>query len=140
MRFFMTFIDDFTRKCTVKFLRTKGEASNKVKDYVAWVERQTKYVPKRVRAPYSPQQNGVAERFNRTLMELTRAMLEAKSLPKILWAAAQKKHGLAFAKASNTFSPSAVLSGFTTRTGRNQSSMRTQRRKSLRDGCLVPTL
>jgi hypothetical protein len=36
-------------------------------------------------APYSPSQNGVAERFNRTLMELVRAMLIAKGLPPFLW-------------------------------------------------------
>ncbi|KAJ2913904.1 hypothetical protein MD484_g6523, partial [Candolleomyces efflorescens] len=36
-------------------------------------------------APYSPSQNGVAERFNRTLLELARAMLIEKSLPLFLW-------------------------------------------------------
>src|SRR6202166_5390975 len=36
-------------------------------------------------APYSPSQNGVAERFNRTLIELIRAMLIAKGLPSFLW-------------------------------------------------------
>ena len=36
-------------------------------------------------APYLQSQNGVAERFNHTHMELARAMLFAKGLPKILW-------------------------------------------------------
>jgi transposase InsO family protein len=36
-------------------------------------------------APYSPSQNGVAERFNRTLLELARAMLYARNLPHFLW-------------------------------------------------------
>ena len=36
-------------------------------------------------APYSPSQNGVAERFNRTLLELARAMIIAKNLPIFLW-------------------------------------------------------
>lgn len=36
-------------------------------------------------APYSPAQNGIAERLNRTLLEHARAMLFAKNLPKILW-------------------------------------------------------
>ena len=36
-------------------------------------------------APYSPSQNGVAERFNRTLLELARAMLISKNLPSFLW-------------------------------------------------------
>lgn len=36
-------------------------------------------------APYSPQQNGVAEHFNQTLIELARAMLNSKGLPHFLW-------------------------------------------------------
>ncbi|MCO5583253.1 hypothetical protein L7F22_037162 [Adiantum nelumboides] len=35
--------------------------------------------------PYTPQQNGVAERKNRSLMETARCMLKAKSLPHKLW-------------------------------------------------------
>ena len=31
---------------------------------------------------YTPEQNGVAERKNRTIVEAARAMLEEKSLPK----------------------------------------------------------
>jgi len=41
-----------------------------------------------VTAPYSPSQNGVAERMNRTLVELARAMLSASELPEFLWEAA----------------------------------------------------
>jgi transposase InsO family protein len=37
-------------------------------------------------APYTPQQNGVVERKNRTLMEMTRCLLHDKGLPKNLWA------------------------------------------------------
>ena len=36
-------------------------------------------------APYSPSQNGVAERMNCTLVELSRAMIKASDLPKFLW-------------------------------------------------------
>ena len=38
-----------------------------------------------VTAPYSPSQNGVAERMNRTLVELARTMLTAAQLPEFLW-------------------------------------------------------
>ena len=38
-----------------------------------------------VTAPYLQSQNGVAERFNHTHMELARAMLFAKVLPGFLW-------------------------------------------------------
>jgi hypothetical protein len=38
--------------------------------------------------PYSPQQNGVLERKNMTVMEMTRCILFEKKLPKFLWAEA----------------------------------------------------
>ena len=38
--------------------------------------------------PYTPQQNGVSERKNRSIMEMTRCMLHEKELPKKLWAEA----------------------------------------------------
>ena len=38
--------------------------------------------------PYSPQQNGAAERENRTLVKAARSMLQAKKLPNKLWAEA----------------------------------------------------
>ena len=38
--------------------------------------------------PYTPQQNGVSERKNRSIMEMTRCMLHEKELPKELWAEA----------------------------------------------------
>jgi hypothetical protein len=37
---------------------------------------------------YTPEQNGVAERKNRSIVEATRAMLEEKSMPKFYWAEA----------------------------------------------------
>ncbi|XP_022003453.1 uncharacterized protein LOC110900902 [Helianthus annuus] len=36
-------------------------------------------------APYSPQQNGVVERRNRTLMEMTRSILKARQVPNFMW-------------------------------------------------------
>ena len=36
--------------------------------------------------PYTPQQNGVAERKNRSLKEMETCMMEAKNLPPNFWA------------------------------------------------------
>ena len=40
--------------------------------------------------PYTPQQNGVAERKNRSLKEMTTYMLESKKLDANLWAEAMR--------------------------------------------------
>ena len=113
-RYFMSFTDDYSRKISVVFLKDKSEATERMKEYITYLERKWERLPKAIRvdngkefvnkeltgwcrkkgidlqrtAPYSPSQNGVAERFNRTLMELSRAMLIAKDLPHFLWAEA----------------------------------------------------
>ena len=40
--------------------------------------------------PYNPQQNGVAKRKNRTIMEAARAMLHDQDIPMHLWAEASR--------------------------------------------------
>lgn len=45
-------------------------------------------IQQQLTVPYSPQQNGVAERMNRTLMNHTRSMLLSKNLGKEFWAEA----------------------------------------------------
>lgn len=90
MRYNITFIDDCTRHCTCEQMEDKHEASIKLQQYLVLIERQYGYTPKRIRidqgreyltnkfrtwcadqgiiiettAPYSPSQNGVAERMN----------------------------------------------------------------------------
>ena len=39
-------------------------------------------------APYAPEQNGVAERENRTIVVLEQSMLSVRRLPKLMWAQA----------------------------------------------------
>ena len=39
-------------------------------------------------APYTPQQNGVVERKNRTIQEMTRSMLNESGVAEFLWAEA----------------------------------------------------
>lgn len=113
-RFFVTFIDDATRKVFVYCLESKGQVTEVYEQFKSLVERQTgrklkvlrtdngtEYVNSRMRksmqrdgivhqtsCPYTPQQNGVAERMNRTLVEKARCMLNDAQLPKKFWAEA----------------------------------------------------
>ncbi|GBE85892.1 hypothetical protein SCP_0804160 [Sparassis crispa] len=59
-------------------------------------------------APYSPSQNGVSERLNRTLLGLAHAMIYVRDLPHYLWAEA-----IAHAVYIKNRSPTQVLNGAT---------------------------
>jgi transposase InsO family protein len=110
-RYFLTFIDNFSRKTHVYFLKAKGEAFEKFKQYKALVENEIGHkikvlrsdnggefvsqkfnafiaecgIQRQTRAPYSPQQNGVIERANRTIMECARSMILAQGLELEFW-------------------------------------------------------
>ena len=108
-RYFITFIDDFSRKAWVYFLQQKSDACDAFKRFKANVEKQcgrsiktlrtdrgTEYIVcdgflqkhginHQMTARYTPQQNGVAERKNRTVMDMVRCMLHLKNLPKGFW-------------------------------------------------------
>ena len=110
-RYFITFIDDYTRKTWVYFLKEKSEAFEVFKKFKVMVEKMTGCYIKALRsdrggeymstaftrfcneqgikrfltAPYSPQQNGVAERKNRTILDMVWPMLKCKNMPKEFW-------------------------------------------------------
>ncbi|MCO5578916.1 hypothetical protein L7F22_032765 [Adiantum nelumboides] len=72
-----------TTGCKVQTLHTDrgGEyMSGAFKDFLG-----KKGIKHQCTMPYTPQQNGVAERKNKSLMEMARCMLKAKSLPHKLW-------------------------------------------------------
>jgi transposase InsO family protein len=113
-RYFVTYIDDFSKKVWVYLLNSKGECLEKFKEFKALVETQSEHkikvfrldnggeyiskgfegflkahgIEKQTSTPYRPQQNGVGERVNRTLVEMARSMLHAQNLKKSLWAEA----------------------------------------------------
>ncbi len=113
-RYFCTFIDDYTRYTSIYFLKSKDECFSRFLEFKAGAENFCgckikclrtdgggEYVNKQFEdylrqngiqaqrtAAYTPQQNGVAERANRTIMETARSMLCAKDLPSFLWAEA----------------------------------------------------
>ena len=102
----LTFIDDFSRYCWVFFLKQKYEVYEIFKYFKDFIENfilknikvlrtdnGKEYVNKNLQhlceyngiqmqhsVPYTPQQNGVAERKNTTLKEMATCMFEAKYL------------------------------------------------------------
>ena len=115
-RFFVTFIDDFSRKIWVYFISQKSQALEKFQHFVRLVENSTGHTVQALRTdnggeytskafsafcsqkgitheltpPYTPQRNGIVERRNRSLLDITRCLLLDKGLPGHLWAEAVK--------------------------------------------------
>lgn len=110
-RYFVSFIDDFTHFVVVYLIRTKCEVLQKFKEYEAMATAHLSYRIAKLRSdngseyyskefvnfcrdkgiqmiatvPYTPEQNGVSERMNRTLMEKARTIIHESNIPYILW-------------------------------------------------------
>ena len=106
-----TFIDDYSRHGVVYFLKSKDQCAAAFKKYLAWAENQTsdrmlalhsdrggeylssaiksildeKGIEHKLTMPHSPQQNGVAERWNRTLLDKVRALIHSAGLSLGFW-------------------------------------------------------
>ena len=113
-KYYVIFIDDYSRFTTVYFLKKKSELLQKFKEFVAAVENHTgkrikiirtdnggeyvsnefkqfcidRGIKREVTIPMTPQQNGVSERMNRTIIESARSMLHHAKLPSYFWAEA----------------------------------------------------
>lgn len=111
-RYFLLFTDDYSRMSWVYFLQLKSETFENFKKFKALVEKQSgkdlkvlrtdrggefiskefasfcdeEGIKRELTAPYTPEQNGVAERKNRTVVEMARSMLKSKGLPDNFWA------------------------------------------------------
>ena len=114
MQVFLTFIDDYSRKVWVYFLKTKDEVFGRLKEWKTMVEKQTGKPVKTLRTDnglefcntefddyykevgivrhltvrHTPQQNGVAEWMNQTLLQRARCMRLNAGLSKEFWAEA----------------------------------------------------
>ncbi|KAI3681514.1 hypothetical protein L6452_36313 [Arctium lappa] len=110
----LVIVDDYSRFTWVFFLRTKDETSGLIKSFILRIENQSnqrvkvirsdngsefknldlntfceeKGIERQYSAPRTPQQNGVAERRNRTLIEAARSLLADSKLPITFWAEA----------------------------------------------------
>ncbi|CAH9143716.1 unnamed protein product [Cuscuta epithymum] len=68
---------------SIKILRTDGGGEYTSKEFTKFCEDNG--IVHEVTSPYTPQHNGVAERRNRTILNMVRCMLKEKELPKHLW-------------------------------------------------------
>ncbi|GKD45037.1 retrovirus-related pol polyprotein from transposon TNT 1-94, partial [Tanacetum coccineum] len=113
-KYILVIVDDYSRYTWVYFIRTKDEAPDMIIDFVNQVQRNlkasilkirtdngTKFKNKKLRSfsvklgivhktsiARTPQQNGVVERCNCTLVEATRTVLIFSKAPEFLWAKA----------------------------------------------------
>ena len=112
--YYTIFIDDFTIMCWIFFFKFKSEVAeifwkfkvkveneNGLKIQILRSDNGTEYtsakfnqfcedygIEHQLTSFYTPQQNGVSERINRYILEMTRCMLYEKNLPKKFWAEA----------------------------------------------------
>jgi transposase InsO family protein len=112
--YYVSFIDDYSRKTWIYFLKSKDEVFSKFKEFKALIENLSERKIKILRSdnggeytlkefvsfcrdvgikrelttPYNPQQNSVAERKNIMIMEAVKTMIQDQDLPMCLWAEA----------------------------------------------------
>ena len=113
-RYILCFIDDCSREAWAYLLKEKSEAFAQFKIFRKKVETESGKIMKCLRTDrggeytsrefsefckehgirrqlttaYTPQQNGIAERKNRTVMNMVRSLLSTKKVPKNFWAEA----------------------------------------------------
>ncbi|RVW32186.1 Retrovirus-related Pol polyprotein from transposon RE2 [Vitis vinifera] len=115
-KYYVTFIDDHSRFTWVYFLCSKSEVFRTFTEFLAYVDNQFSTSIKTLRTdsggeylstefqaflaskgiihqrscPFTPQQNGVAERKNRHLLDVVRTLLLESSVPSMFWVEALK--------------------------------------------------
>ncbi|CAI5457772.1 unnamed protein product [Closterium sp. Yama58-4] len=113
-RYFIIFLDDYSRLSWVTLVKTKDEVAKVFKRWIRYAEREAgakvktlrsdrggeymgkdlesfledKGITHQLSVAYTPQKNGAAERLNRTLIDLARAMLAHAQLDHTWWGAA----------------------------------------------------
>jgi IS30 family transposase len=106
-KYFMLLVDDHSRWMDVSMLKSKDQAVDVFVRYKAEMQNQTGEkikvlrsdrgreflsklfagvceeagIKRQMTAPYTPQQNGMVERRNRSIMEMARSMLKSMKIP-----------------------------------------------------------
>ncbi|KAJ9538656.1 LOW QUALITY PROTEIN: hypothetical protein OSB04_031389 [Centaurea solstitialis] len=101
-KYMLVLVDEFSRFTWLEFLRAKSDAADRI---IAFIKRIQVLLGRRVKklrsdnepnvgishnfsAVRTPQQNGVVERKNRTLVEAARSMMAHSGVPQSFWAEA----------------------------------------------------
>jgi len=110
-RYFISFIDEYSRMIWLYFIKAKSDVFSVFKRFKVFAEKQIgrrlkifrtdgvgeytsnefetffteSCIQHEVTAPYTPQHNGLAERRNRTILDMARSMLKEKRLPHEFW-------------------------------------------------------
>jgi hypothetical protein len=110
-KYFLLFVDDFSRKMWVYFFKLKYDVFKEFQNFKALVENESgchitslrsnnggefcskefnnfcaKHgIKRQYTTPYTPQQNGVVERRNCTITEMSRCMLQNRCVPNRFW-------------------------------------------------------
>ncbi|KAK3122095.1 hypothetical protein QOZ80_8BG0665070 [Eleusine coracana subsp. coracana] len=110
-RYFLLLVDDLSRYMWVMVLGSKGEAADAIRRAQAAAEAECgrklrvlrtdnggeftaaefaaycadEGIQRHYSAPYSPQQNGVVERRNQTVVGMARALLKQRGMPAVFW-------------------------------------------------------
>jgi len=110
-RYFLLLVDDLSRYMWVMILGSKGEAADAIRRAQAAAEAESgrklrvlcidnggefttaefvaycvdEGIQRHYCVPYSPQQNGVVERCNQTVVGMARALLKQRGMPAIFW-------------------------------------------------------
>lgn len=112
-KYMLVIKDDYSKFRNVEFLKHKDEAVDKIKQFLVRTNKDGVNVKElvidggrefnnaklmkltedvgiklRITMPYTPEQNGLVERENRTIMDAVRTMLKDTGLPQFLWAEA----------------------------------------------------
>ncbi|GJT71646.1 retrovirus-related pol polyprotein from transposon TNT 1-94 [Tanacetum coccineum] len=83
-KYTLIIVDEYSRYTWVYFLRKKSQAAEMIMSFNRMVESKM-IISQNFSSPYTPKQNGVAERKNRTLIEAARTMLNGSVLSENFW-------------------------------------------------------